>query len=220
MRDAGWLRPTCPSSSIARVRAAAFDSGEWSLIASTSWSPDPKDGVQGGERILVDHRHAAAADPGQLALAHRSSARCRPPRRIEPPRARAGRAAGCISARAVIVLPLPDSPTSASRSPRAERESDVVHERRRRASERSSIPSPSTASAGGSSSVRAAAVTSTRSRRRLQRAGEDVQQQQDEHDRERPGTRRSRTRSRCSCIPAGGSSPRTPSAAAPRGRRS
>ena len=47
--------------------------------------PDPEDGVECRERVLVDHRHATAADLGQLALAHASSARCRPPREIEPP---------------------------------------------------------------------------------------------------------------------------------------
>ena len=46
IRDAGSLSPTCPSSSTARVRAAALDSGEWSLIASTSWCPIRRTGLR------------------------------------------------------------------------------------------------------------------------------------------------------------------------------
>ena len=71
MREAGWLSPTCPSSSIARVRARRFRERRVEPDRLDQLVSDPQNGVERGERVLIDHRHSTATDRCELAVAHR-----------------------------------------------------------------------------------------------------------------------------------------------------
>ena len=95
--------------------------------------PDPKDGVECRERVLVDHRHATAADPGQLALAHRRQLGVAPERdRASGEHERVAQQAHQREGRDRLAAPR----LAHEREPlaSAEREADVVHELRRRSS--------------------------------------------------------------------------------------
>ena len=121
--------PTSSSSSIARLRAARRRHAHVQPQHLGDLVADGEHRVERRHRLLEDHRDVLAAQVAQLA---RSAAR----RRLRPPNrmlARADRrssspaAAGPGSTSAVTLLPLPDSPTSATVRVVRDVERDALH---------------------------------------------------------------------------------------------
>jgi len=117
MRRSGSGMPTRPSHSIARARAAAPRSGVCSSIASTIWSPTRMTGfrlVAGSWKIMPMRPPRML----RISASGRANTSC-PARSSRPVSTRPASGSSRISARAVMLLPQPDSPTRAKVSPRS-----------------------------------------------------------------------------------------------------
>ena len=106
VRRAGPDNALLPGQAHWRMRLGGFGD----LVA------DAHHGIEGGHRLLKDHGHAAAAQG--LQFAGRAEARLRPSNST-PPESLACGGRRPMMARAVTLLPEPDSPTRASVSPGA-----------------------------------------------------------------------------------------------------
>ena len=116
-RSAGLGMPTRPRTSTARLRASGFDAPRWMRTGSAIWSPMVIVGfreVSGSWKIIPTRlpRTSSIRSSGRAARSVPSRLIV-PPVRWPPPGSRR------MTDRAVIVLPLPDSPTIPRHSPSA-----------------------------------------------------------------------------------------------------
>ena len=141
IRDAGCAEPDLPEQ-LDRTRAGSgFGQRRVEPDRLDQLVPDPQDGIECRERVLVDHRHATAADPGQLALAHRRQLGVAPEGdRASGEHERVAQQAHQREGRDRLAAPR----LAHERQPlaSAEREADVVHELRRRSSRAKLDPEP------------------------------------------------------------------------------
>ncbi len=116
--------PTLPISSLARASRASL--GTWPCAAKMSrkWLPTVRTGLS----AFMPDCSTMANPPWRWrrSSSASSSRMSRPPKRMRPALIRAGGFCSRVSAKPRVDLPDPDSPTSPTNSPRAQRERDVL----------------------------------------------------------------------------------------------